>query len=205
MKKTFGAAAFLFLVLPAMAADVPRGPVRWSDTASGAPNLYDWSGGYLGVNLGYLWGTVTHLHAAPSGIAGGGQAGYNWQAGRLVFGGEADIQGSSAEDMFAPYKFSNPWFGTLRARAGYAFENVLLYATAGLAYGGGRLQIAGLSESESHLGWSGGAGVELGLTPHWSARAEYLFIGLSDKTYVLSGISSGIESHSVRLGVNYRF
>ena len=39
----------------------------------------------------------------------------------------------------------------------------------------------------------------------WSAKAEYLFIGLRDKTYVLSGISSGIDSHLVRFGLNRRF
>jgi len=202
MSRTLGAAALVLVALPAMAADIGRaGP------AEAAPNSpsYDWSGAYLGVNLGYQWGTLAHLRAAPQGVAGGAQAGYGWQVGRFEFGGEADLQGSSAEDMFAPYKFSNPWFGTVRGRAGYAFDRVLLYATAGLAYGGGRLQIGGLSESATHVGWSGGAGIELGLTPHWSARAEYLFVGLEDRTYVLTGVSIGIYSHFARWGINYRF
>ena len=63
------------------------------------------------------------------------QAGYNGQFGQFVFGGETDLQVSDADDTFAPWKFSNPWFGTLRARAGFAMSNVLFYGTVGLAYG----------------------------------------------------------------------
>ncbi|MGB7717773.1 MAG: porin family protein, partial [Pseudolabrys sp.] len=77
---------------------------------------------------------MTNFSGDPSGIAGGGQLGYNWQVGQFVFGAETDIQVSGADDTFAPWKFSNQWFGTLRGRAGYAINNVLLFASAGLAY-----------------------------------------------------------------------
>jgi outer membrane immunogenic protein len=204
MYRVFAAAALASASWAAMAADVQRSPLP-ALTAPRAVATYNWSGPYTGINLGYLWGTVDNLGLAPRGAAGGAQAGYNWQTGPVVFGGEADIQASGAQDTFAPYQFVNPWFGTVRGRSGYAFENLLVYATAGLAYGGGRLQIAGLSESKTHLGWTAGGGIEVGLTPTWSAKAEYLFIGLSDKTYVLSGISNGIDAHLVRFGVNRRF
>ena len=113
----------------AIAADnyalcTPRGPAATS-----------WQGPYVGANLGYQWGGVSNNAASPSGIAGGVQAGYNVQFGQFVFGGETDLQLSSADDTFAPWKFSNPWFGTLRARAGFAMSNVLFYGTVGLAYG----------------------------------------------------------------------
>ena len=52
-----------------------------------------------------------------------------------MFGVETDFQFTGADDTFAPFKFANPWFGTVRGRAGAAFNNVLLYATLGLAYG----------------------------------------------------------------------
>ena len=58
------------------------------------------------------------------------QAGYNGQYGQFVFGGETDMQVSDADDTFAPWKFSNPWFGTLRARAGFAMNNMLFYGTS---------------------------------------------------------------------------
>jgi outer membrane immunogenic protein len=190
---------------PAGAADFPRHAARGPYGAPPPAVNYGWTGPYVGANLGYQWASVGSLANDPSGIAGGVQAGYNWQSGQLVLGGETDVQASAAEDTFAPYKFSNPWFGTARGRIGFALNNVLLYATTGLAYGRGRLVFAGLSEEQTHVGWTGGGGVELGLTPNWSAKAEYLFIGLSDKTYVLSGTTSGIDSHLVRFGVNYRF
>jgi outer membrane immunogenic protein len=197
--RIFGA-ALLLAAGPALAADFPLAP-----PVRGAAPAYDWSGAYAGLNLGYLWSAVGNLGTRPRGIAGGIQGGYNWQVGQIVFGGEIDLQLTGAEDTFAPYKFSNPWFGTLRARMGYVFDNVLLFGTAGLAYGGGRVAIAGLSESQTHLGWTAGGGVEIGLTPHWSAKAEYLFTSLSDKTYVLSGVSNGIDSQLIRAGMNFRF
>jgi outer membrane immunogenic protein len=205
MRRFVFAAALACAAAPAIAADIPRYGAPAPYTTQPPAVAYTWSDPYVGANLGYQWASVGNLPNNPDGIAGGVQAGYNWQSGQLVLGGEADLQGSAAEETFAPYKFSNPWFGTVRGRAGFALNNILLYATAGLAYGGGRLTFAGLSEEQTHVGWTGGGGIELGLTPNWSAKAEYLFIELSDKTYVLSGTTGGIDAHLLRFGVNYRF
>jgi outer membrane immunogenic protein len=184
----------------ARAADLPRVPYGVT-----APYpTYNWVGPYIGVNLGYQWGSATHSGANPSGLLGGAQGGYNWQFGQFVVGAEADLQFSAADDVFAAWKFSNPWFGTLRGRAGYAMNNVMLYATFGLAYGGGRVETGGFKESNTHIGWAAGAGMEVGLTPNWSAKAEYLFVDLSDERYVLFA-NTGFESSILRLGVNYRF
>jgi len=76
---------------------------------------------------------------------------------------------------------------------------------AWLAYGGGRVEFAGASEAQTHLGWTLGGGVEVGLTPNWSARAEYLYVRLDDRSYVLTGVNNGFSSNVFRLGVNYRF
>ena len=160
----------------------------------------------MGVNLGYQWGSVTNWGGgSPNGIMGGGQLGFNWQFGQYVFGLEADLQGSAAQDTFAAYKFANPWFGTVRGRAGYAMNNVLLYVTGGLAYGGGRVDFGAFNETQTHLGWTLGGGVEVGLTPNWSARAEYLYVRLDDRSYVLTGVNNGFSENVFRLGVNYRF
>ena len=187
----------------ALAADIRRGaaPVPYLTPSYG----YNWSGLYVGANAGYQWGSVSNLGIDPSGFAGGGQLGYNWQTGQFVFGAEADLQASNADATFAAFKFSNPWFGTLRARAGFAMDNILLYATAGLAYGGGRLQFAGLSESQTHWGWTAGAGIEVGFTPNWSVKAEYLYVDLDEKGYALTGANHGFESSLLRFGINYRF
>ncbi|MGB7258097.1 MAG: outer membrane protein [Pseudolabrys sp.] len=203
MRKTICAAAVMMAASgAAVAADfppnAPYAPVV-------APRYYNWVGAYAGANVGYQWGNVTNNLTNPSGLNGGLQAGYNWQNGQFVFGGETDLQVTGADDTFAPYKFSNPWFGTLRARAGVAFNNVLFYGTAGFAYGGLKGETAGLTESKTHVGWAGGLGVEVGFNPNWSAKVEYLYVDLSNRAYSITGANNGLESNMIRFGVNYHF
>jgi outer membrane immunogenic protein len=126
-----------------------------------APVYYNWSGFYLGVNVGGSWGhqsdeefvagaPVAVGTAHPNGVIGGGQIGYNWQfnSGALgnawVLGFEADFQGTSerAGDSFAlatgtsgSFNDKLDWFGTVRGRTGIAFNRVLPYVTGGWAYG----------------------------------------------------------------------
>jgi outer membrane immunogenic protein len=185
----------------ASAADIPR-------LAYATPYLssvLSWTGPYLGGQLGYQWGNATNNSARPSGIAGGVRGGYNWENGSFVFGAEADLNLSAAQDRFANWKFSNPWFGTVRGRVGYAFGNVLVYGTLGLAVGNGRVELGGASETRTHTGWTAGAGMEVALPNGWSARVEYLYIDLSDRPYGLIGSNHGFESSLFRIGVNYRF
>jgi outer membrane immunogenic protein len=199
MKRIFGVLALVMAIgTIALPADAQYGPQTGHAI---------WQGPYVGANLGYQWGAITGNPTRPNGFAGGAQAGYNWQSNQFVFGGEADIQFSGADDTFAPWKFSNPWFGTLRGRAGFATSNILIYATGGLAYGSVRVKntFTGADESKLHPGWVLGAGMEVALTTNWSARAEYLYVDLSDRSYAQTGTSNGIESSVVRFGVNYRF
>ncbi|MGL9623376.1 porin family protein [Bradyrhizobium sp. U531] len=186
------------------AADMNYGQ-RAPYTVNQPLNAYSWAGPYLGGNIGYEWGSVDNNPSKPSGFVGGVQAGYNFQNGPFVFGVEGDIQAAGADDTFAPWKFSNPWFGTLRGRAGYAFNNVLFYGTAGLAFGELRAQTFGWSESHTTAGWTIGAGAEVGLTPNWSAKLEYLYIDLSTTQFAITGVSNGYSASVVRAGVNYRF
>ena len=186
----------------AAAADLPRGPTPYYAPASG---LYNWSGAYAGLNLGYQWGKVTNTVGSPDGIAGGGQVGYNWQSGQFVFGAETDLQLSAAGDTFAPYKFSNPWFGTLRGRAGFAFNNVLLYGTLGLAYGDLKGELLGLDETKTEVGWTGGLGAEVGFAPTWSAKVEYLYMDLADRGFGITGMDNGLQANMLRFGFNYHF
>lgn len=168
-------------------------------------NAYSWAGPYLGGNIGYEWGSVDNNPSKPSGFVGGVQAGYNFQNGPWVFGVEGDIQAAGADDTFAPWKFSNPWFGTLRGRAGYAFSNVLFYGTAGLAFGELRGETFGWTESHTTAGWTIGAGAEVGLVPNWSVKLEYLYIDLSTSQFAITGVSNGYSASIVRAGVNYHF
>jgi outer membrane immunogenic protein len=189
----------------ASAADLyaSRSPYAAPERSSG----YFWQGPYVGANLGYQWGSVSNSGTSPSGAAGGITAGYNWQNGQFVFGGETDLQLSGADDVFAAWKFSNPWFGTLRARGGLAYNNILFYGTVGLAYGGLRAEsvVTGVTESKTSIGWTAGAGMEVAMTPAWSVKAEYLYIGLADRSYGITGTDNGIGSSLLRVGVNYHF
>jgi outer membrane immunogenic protein len=206
MKKTIFAAALAAAVAvsgAAAAADLPRSPAPYYAPAQSG--LYNWGGAYAGLNLGYEWSKVTNSAVEPSGVAGGGQIGYNWQSGQFVFGVETDVQFSGADDTFAPFKFSNPWFGTLRGRAGAAFNNVLLYATLGLAYGSLKGEIPGLDETRTEVGWAGGIGAEYGFNPNWSARVEYLYMDLASRGFSITGADNGLHANMLRLGINYHF
>src|SRR5690554_2820292 len=97
MNKVFAVSAVAMLMAaPALAADpirptpVPVAPIVDSSSV--------WDGFYAGVNAGYGWGRgeVTWLGATGSGDIngwlGGGQVGYNFASGGVVFGVETDIQ-----------------------------------------------------------------------------------------------------------------
>ncbi len=101
------AAAAALLTTGAFAADLARPYTKAPPIA--AP-IFNWTGFYVGGNLGYSWGrssdfstltngagTVLFSGADRSnldGIVGGGQIGYNWQVQNWVWGLEADIQGT---------------------------------------------------------------------------------------------------------------
>jgi outer membrane immunogenic protein len=166
----------------ARAADIP-GVARPYAAPAAVYAAYNWMGPYIGANVGLQWGNITR---------------------NPTVGGETDIQWSNADDVIAPWKFANPWFGTARARVGYAWNNVLLYGTGGFAYGGIELDSRGLEQNRTHYGWTLGAGAEIGLTPNWTAKVEYLYFDLANRPYFI-GTANGLESNLVRVGVNYKF
>jgi outer membrane immunogenic protein len=188
----------------ARAADLygSRPPLTVNQTQFGPDS---WAGPYLGGNLGYAWASVANNPTKPSGFVGGVQAGYNWQNGVWVFGLEGDIQATGAEDTFAPWKFSNPWFGTVRGRAGYTFNNVLFFGTGGLAFGELRATTFGVTESHTNAGWTLGVGAEMGFAQNWSAKVEYLYVDLANSNFVITGASNGYRFGLIRAGVNYHF
>jgi len=188
---------------PALAADLYPGPSNY--TVQAPLGLYSWAGPYIGGNLGYQWGDISNNPTEPGGLLGGVQGGYNWQSGQWVVGAEADLQITGADDTFAPWQFSNPWFGTLRARGGYAMNNILVFASAGLAFGEVEGAVGGVKESHTPVGWTFGVGAEYGINQNWSAKVEYLYVDLADRGYTITGLSHGYEFNVLRLGVNYHF
>lgn len=198
MRRVLSAAILLAMTGVAAAADY-----NYNTPSPFGP--YGWMGPYVGATAGYEWGSVSNSPTQPSGLAGGLEGGYNWQRGLFVFGGEADLNLSSADATVAPLEFSNPWFGTVRGRGGVTIGNVLVYGTGGLAYGDLRANAAGLSESHANVGWVAGAGVEVGFTQRWSAKAEWLYLDLAGSNFTVSGTNNGLSANLLRFGVNYRF
>ena len=204
---------FVSAVLALIAAGLTTSARAADFYGSGVPltgnnTLYrddSWARPYLGVNLGYAWGSVADNPTKPSGFVGGVQAGYNFQSGSFVFGIEGDIQATGAEETFAQWKFSNPWFGTIRGRAGFAFNNVMFFGTGGLAFGELRATTFGLTESHTNAGWTLGAGAEMAIDRNWSAKIEYLYVDLANSNFVVTGASNGYRFGLIRAGINYRF
>ncbi len=231
-----GAALIAASVVFAFAADLPTGKPPPEPMFTPVP-VYNWTGFYIGVNAGVGWangGNVTVNDpvlgaqsvsvSSHSGFLGGGQLGYNIQAGAMVYGLEADIQyasiGSSVN--WGPYGklglstgSSGEYFGTVRPRLGYAIDRTLLFITGGLAYGG--LNSSPLSgNATSNVGYALGGGVEYAFTQNWTAKIEALYINLSNGSartvYVTNGgavypvsANSGNGGGFVRVGVNYKF
>ena len=103
------AAIASLLTTGAFAADLAPRPY----TKAPAPvvAVYNWTGFYIGGNVGYSWGSAgssetisRSLTGVPlftnfarndvNGVIGGGQFGYNWQITNWLVGLEADFQGS---------------------------------------------------------------------------------------------------------------
>lgn len=209
MKKLLvaGAAVVALVSGAAHAADLPYGRGNTYQAPVSSPSIgYNWTGYYLGGNVGYGWGGLTHSTLDPSGFVGGIQGGYNHQIGQVVLGVEADIAVTNIDDKFATQKWEQDYYGTLRGRLGWAWSNAMLYGTAGLAFARGEMTNAiGIKDNTTHTGWVMGVGLEVGLTQNWSVKGEYLYTDLLDESYFGAAVKNGYEGSTIRMGVNYRF
>lgn len=190
---------------------------------------YDWNGGYVGGFVGYGWGESFFDFSpeddidAPVEITGwlvGVTAGANFQSGAFVLGVEGDIAWSDiagaagCPDGGFECTTDIHWLGTLRGRAGFAADALLVYATAGLAVADVESDsdpyTPGLTYSSTYVGWTAGGGVEVGLDENVSLKAEYLYTDLGTQTdtdLILDGTDTtvGVTLHTVKAGINFQF
>lgn len=194
MRKALLVLAALGVVTSASAGDLPQ---RHNyNKPQVYQNLFNWSGFYAGVHGGLGWGDSTF--GSTSGYAVGAQVGYNYQlVSGMVFGVETDISLTGIDNG----AFSNDYVGTVRGRLGYAFDRILLYATAGFAYAGGEVG----NVDRTHYGYALGLGMEGMITPNVSVRLEYLFTDYGTRSYTPVAGSVGFDTSILRAGVNYRF
>jgi outer membrane immunogenic protein len=194
-----------------------------------------------------LVGGTFKFDDGSNGALGGAQIGYNFQFGSFVVGAEADIQAidlnrkfdgtfvqtsgteAAADSLgFIGLERGIDWFGTVRARGGFAFERALIYATGGLAFSDastgdcGRAFSACADEKDWRNGYAVGGGLEYAFTDHFTMKVEGLYVNLNhgpknDKILgiVVAGDGTGVavtttsykefEFGLVRAGVNYKF
>jgi outer membrane immunogenic protein len=210
------------------------GPVRAADMpvkvpAYAAAPYYNWSGFYAGLQSGYGWASLPPLQGAPSpsGWFGGGQLGLNYQPTQsFVMGAEIDAADASLKDttisLDTPGNIANTvstagtinFLGSVRARAGYAADRILIYGTGGFALahaeftsvmnGAPVAQIG--TDEQFHDGWVAGAGVESILAGNWTAKLEYLYYRFGNETYLApSATIVKFDVQTVKFGVNYLF
>src|SRR5690606_32882061 len=159
---------------PAFAADMPVRTPKPAYKAPYAAPIYNWTGPYAGMTVGYGWGDSRHTDSTAGASSGrfdidgwlvGGTFGYNWQDGNDVFGLETDISWSNIEGgnpalaLTAPVRTELDWLGTIRARAGFTADASLFYVTGGAAYGKVHADMPTVdSGSDWRWGWTVGAG-----------------------------------------------
>jgi outer membrane immunogenic protein len=202
----------------ANAADLPPRYPQYQRPAVYAQIPY-WAGFYLGINGGGGWGRSQWDGVDRFDVSGGllgATIGYNWQFGQAVIGVEGDIGWSGISgttNTLCPFgcETRNHWLATARGRAGYAFGQILPYLTAGLAIGDINATTPGFpGGSITTAGWTVGAGLEVGIVPNVSVKAEYLYVDLSDFN---CGFNCGLAANGnvsfyanvFRGGLNVRF
>jgi outer membrane immunogenic protein len=178
---------------------------------------------------------VDFSRSSDAVFIGGGQLGYNWQMNNFVLGIEWDFDGAGSNNhvgngipigngTFALRGGGDRWISTLAARLGYANDHWLFYAKLGVGEVGVSNFIVtntntgvsvGSNTSRSRTGGMFGLGLEYAFTNNWTMKAEYDWIGLSSRAFVvpvdfpiLGGDRFTTGSSSVqtfKVGINYLF
>jgi outer membrane immunogenic protein len=198
--------------------------------------VWSWTGFYFGGNAGGGWGTtetnltsisVAGLGAVPvglpiaqnsrSGFLGGGQLGYNYQAGWVVVGIQADIdalgvKGTTPCVIVLSCTSSSNWLATASARiGGVVGDRTLIYVKGGGAWlnnqqslsiaGGGLGGLGGLggglggggpltSATTTATGGLLGLGAEYMFARNWTGFIEYDYMefGAKSVSFPLSAV-----------------
>jgi outer membrane immunogenic protein len=185
--------------------------------------------------LGTVTAGVTTVAVSSSGLIIGGQMGCDYQFGFspwvlglegavsggnlrgntnfvLPLGGSSDIATLTAKTDFLP---------SVTARVGYALDNWLFYVRAGGAWAGDKYSVTGtflptatafgLEGVDNRFGWTAGGGVEWAFAEVWSARLEYDYYGLGQRSALMTDPINGFTGvvnvqqsvQTVKLGVSF--
>jgi outer membrane immunogenic protein len=175
---------------------------------------YNWTGFYLGADVGGEWKTskISNLNASvsASSVLGGGYAGYNYQINQFVLGlqGGVDVTGANGANALAGLTVKESYLASIDGRLGVAVDRALFYAIGGVAFTNTRFAFGGQNFTNDMTGYDIGAGVQYAFLPNWSVRAEYRYYDFGAKNFV--PVNGGAFSFSgnenvVRVGLDYRF
>ncbi len=186
-----------------------------------------WDGAYIGVFAGAGWGFADHNSGSPPGFPDGYdidlrgwligvQVGANFTVGSgRVAGVVADAAWANIEgDLVtggAPGTITQTidWIGTLRGKLGFDGGAFMPYLTGGLAVAGATRHSSGtdVEDTQTHIGWTVGAGVDFAVSEDVSVNLEYLYADLGEKEYDTGGIPPPVDlsTHQIRVGLNWRF
>ena len=200
----------------ASAADLP---VKAPPLMAPLPIAYNWTGFYVGADIGYGWGSTDHTfsngspagNSDPNGVLGGGFVGYNYQVASWVFGLEGDIEGSGMSGSFSNVTMGSSTAtakltldASVRGRIGFAWDRALLYVTGGGAlahydFRGGPAVATAKTPlcpqcgfSQDLTGWTVGAGMEYAFAPNLSARVEYRYTDYGSATGTLAPVYANV-------------
>jgi outer membrane immunogenic protein len=218
------------------------------------PPLFTWTGIYIGGQIGYAWGAgnfdatgfdpVTgafvsgNLGSRPNGVIGGAHLGYQYQFNQFVLGIEGSVDGTSLSNTAVavfPIAFGGSTLtaqstadvqGSIRGKAGIAWDRVMIYGTGGVAFGGFSTNLtlaapnfippffATADTSNTRTGWTAGGGLQFAVTNNWWVYGEYRF---SDFGTIRNGAfpnvpagvffngSRRLQENQVQAGFSYKF
>jgi outer membrane immunogenic protein len=175
---------------------------------------WDWTGFYLGIDVGAAWATDTvsptvddggtiyprSNKISTSGPLGGATLGFNYQLSSFLFGVEGDIgalalANSAADPGFAGEfdSINNGLYGDATGRLGFVWGPALLYGKGGWAFfdGQGSTTLAtatATTQTGMFTGWTYGGGIEYRLDGPWSAKIEYLHFAFGTKDASLTDL-----------------
>lgn len=229
--------AAVMLASAANAADVAAPVYDWTGFYVGANAGIAWNNSSLNQDV-YLGGVResdlrNNIDGDQTAFTAGGILGFNYQMDQIVLGAEADFNylgfGDdnkrdvsdffATEGAYSKTSFEADWYGTIRARLGFAIDNVLIYGTGGAAYGNmqadGKLVVGDAvwkgSTDTTNWGWTVGGGMEYGID-QWSLGLEYLYVDLGsaewDSNVITDNKFKGDVDYAfstVRATVKYRF
>jgi len=215
--------------LPMPAKAPPTAPVAYAPAA-----VYNWTGFYLGGNLGAGFGSsswsdpvtgANNSFNSKAGFLGGGQVGANYQWNHLVLGVEGDfdwakgmgLSGSGLDSVGNGINTGVNFTSTVTGRIGAAFDRLLVYGKGGLALAQDNSTFTdtfGNSASNTFMrtGWTVGGGLEYALGSNWTARIEYDYLGFGSQslsfatpTTPLYSTNASLNVQEVKAGLNFKF